>query len=841
MALPTTIKTGAIDLKAYSPPFISSGGNVYVALVDAVAGGDLHIYKATDPTSSFTIQDDSNRPTLVQTGGVGSVFQVSDVLHIITMEATPNEIHYHTFNMATDAWAIIDEVVETPTDPSTNSWISISARSDGDIIIVYGGDTDMVMGGKKERVDYARREGGTWTVGVAVDDAGDLHYGNPSIVKGPLTDDMHIMFTRQQDTADPPTIWDEIIGKTLDPSNTLSTAVVDSTQNVNLLALQNSVVWEDGSNQRIGGVFGTDSFDSVFFERAVEDGSDDISSLATTTISDGTNDGFVNGELCIATCAELDDEIHVLYSGGGGTGSDQDIYYVKSTNAVATTWSTPVEELDAVTCNSISANIYVRGSDTVLSYSYRDGTDLKYNEKVLIEGTLDISPTGITSAEAFGATNVQSDQTLTLTGIASVEAFGTALITLKLLPTGIATGEAFGTAVLTNIADISPASIASAEAFGATVVTTGAVDVSPAGIASAEAFGAAVVDLILFPTGIASAEAFGTTTVDLILFLTGIASAEAFGTTLIEVSGTQNLSPAGIISSEAFGTALFTIDIPVGSISSAEVFGTTVVTTGVVDISPTGISSGEVVPSPTVTKDLTVAPNAIVSAEAFGTTIVAGPITVPSISSAEAFGAHTVSPGVVDISPTGIASLEAFGNPDIDLILSIPSIASGEAFGTAAITSLAFITLAGNSIASAEAIGDLTLTTTNDIISTGISSGEAIGNLILISTNAISPAGIVSSEAFGTAVVALLQTVSPAGIVSAEAFGTANFKFDQTISLTGIASEEAFGLTDVNFFQAQQRVTWNLRFRETVWVLTRNPEPFFPDILVIANPTIKVK
>ncbi len=98
---------------------------------------------------------------------------------------------------------------------------------------------------------------------------------------------------------------------------------------------------------------------------------------------------FPNGAVTLLSNAELNGDLHVLYSGGGTTGVDQDLYYLTSTNN-GTDWDTETEEIDAITVNFISANIYVRGSDTVMAYVYDDAGTQKYNEKVLISGAVDL-------------------------------------------------------------------------------------------------------------------------------------------------------------------------------------------------------------------------------------------------------------------------------------------------------------------------------------------------------------------------------------------------------------------------------------------------------------------
>ena len=61
--------------------------------------------------------------------------------------------------------------------------------------------------------------------------------------------------------------------------------------------------------------------------------------------------------------------------------SSQDLF--SDSNNDSAGWGTDTEELDAVTINNITSNVYQRGSDIVLAYVYDDAATIKYNEKVL--------------------------------------------------------------------------------------------------------------------------------------------------------------------------------------------------------------------------------------------------------------------------------------------------------------------------------------------------------------------------------------------------------------------------------------------------------------------------
>ena len=385
--LPTTIISSG-DIAGYNPPFKSSGGDFYA--IRKTNSASLDAYKTSDPTTdSWTAQDTTNNPTELNAYIRISVVQKGDVLHIATsrgIDGTAIIYEYHEFDMSADTWATTEEDIENITNAPTLSWISIAVRSDDDVIVYYNGNTVRVQGKQRERVYYARREGGTWTTGIALDAGGSIHYGNPNVVKGPLTDDMHSIWQTTSNSATPPTAWTGVEARTLDPSNNLSTKVTDTLDTESaLLGMQNAVSYDDSGIQRMlfAGISGASGRPRIYIS-ATEDGSDDIS-IGTTVSDTAGDDGFVNGEAGICSIAELDGVLHQFYSGGGTDGVDQDLFYTTSTDDGAT-WSTPTVELSGVTINFISATIYVRGIDTVLAYVYDDGGVQKYNEKVLIAG-----------------------------------------------------------------------------------------------------------------------------------------------------------------------------------------------------------------------------------------------------------------------------------------------------------------------------------------------------------------------------------------------------------------------------------------------------------------------
>lgn len=385
MALPTTI-VSSVGHAGHHPPFKSSGGAFYVVVTNPLGSNIIDVFKATDPTDSWTVQDAADNPINVPiASGALAAVQDGDKIHIATIGGGANKKpSYHLFNMATDNWDVTEEEIEAnfPQNP-TNPWISIAVRSDGDVVVVYAGDTDQDMGGKKERVDVNIRTVTTWGGPVALDAAGDIHYGNPNCVLG-TNDFVHCVFHKTSNTADPPTVWLDTHGRSLDPADdTLSTVVTSTESGNSLLSMQNLVTYDDAGTQRIAIQSGNSGSDLVAIQMS-EDANDELQ------IDGGHIETLVpelhhEGKVSTLSVAELSGDLHLLYSGGGTAGVDEDLYYTKSTDD-GVNWDTPTEEIDAITVNFISANIYVRGSDTVMAYVYDDGGVQKYNEKVLIAG-----------------------------------------------------------------------------------------------------------------------------------------------------------------------------------------------------------------------------------------------------------------------------------------------------------------------------------------------------------------------------------------------------------------------------------------------------------------------
>ncbi len=362
MTLPITIASD-IGRPGHHPPIKTSGGSFY-ALIREPVSDYFSIYKADsdDPTSGWTEVDSGNRPSTVFV--LGAWVLDGDIIHIAAVGggASPG-YEYLQFNTSTDLWvtgafAEIDAVTDQP----DQFWISIAVRSDGDVVVAYAGVTDAEMGNDKERVDVNIRTSGTWGGPVALDAGGDKHYGNPNCVLG-TNDFVHCVWQRTDSPLnDPPVSWDIIEGRSVDPSDdSLSTTELTSEgAGTNpLIGIPNIVTYDDSGTQRIG-ISGFASILELDTTLATEV-SNDID-LAADGIHEAISPQVrITNEFVRTTFAALDVDIHCFYSGGGAAGVDLDLYYMTSTDD-GNSWSAPTEELDGVTVNFISADIYAKGT-----------------------------------------------------------------------------------------------------------------------------------------------------------------------------------------------------------------------------------------------------------------------------------------------------------------------------------------------------------------------------------------------------------------------------------------------------------------------------------------------
>lgn len=381
MAFPNTIIATA-SIKGNQPIIKSSAGNFYAVTRDATS--DPEVLKVTDlENGTFVAQDTGNTPATTLNGM--SIRHKGDKIHIVHW--TTDVLSYSCFDMATDLWVglptLFVEVVDTWTTNPVFPWADIDIRDNGDIVIVGSGDPDSIKGGDKERVDYwISTDGGeSFSTATALGvDADDVHDGNPIIIKGALTDDMHIVWQHTANTDDPPTAWTDVHMRTLSPSNVLSALAKSLSHTAGaMLGFQQMVAYEDAGTQRMAWLSASPTIGEMF--RTTEDGSDDIQAPTVVEAMSATAQPFINGEAGIFGLVEEAGVLYALYS---NSDDSQDIWYITSTDDGATI-STEVQELDAVTCNYLSVSILEVNEKMSLVYKFDDGGNTKVHLKVLAQ------------------------------------------------------------------------------------------------------------------------------------------------------------------------------------------------------------------------------------------------------------------------------------------------------------------------------------------------------------------------------------------------------------------------------------------------------------------------
>ena len=357
MALPTTISDVSFpDQNYFVGPFKSSAGVFYTVLRVATAPSSLKVFKATDPTDSFPSSYIWN---------VGSnvislwSYQVADVLHVVAQTAAFN-VYYRTFNMATDTWGT-EETIETIASTGDTSPIacSVAVRDDGDVVVLYQGGWDKIMGTNYGRVDYARKEGGSWTVAqdVTADTGTGVHYYAGVVVKG-ASDRMHFFFEKGTSVATHRSLASD---NTLDTKIEYDTTVETSTNYVHVPGVSYvdtvrkvRVPYRDNS-----GKLSIAKFDSG------------ANPTITTDVDASDVSTYTPNSFPAACLANDGTTLHLTYAHT----TLQWLYHDKNSGSG---WGTDTQLL-AVTINRISSNVYDRQGQK-LAYVYDDGGTVKYNE-----------------------------------------------------------------------------------------------------------------------------------------------------------------------------------------------------------------------------------------------------------------------------------------------------------------------------------------------------------------------------------------------------------------------------------------------------------------------------
>lgn len=276
-------------------------------------------------------------------------------IHIAIVE-DEGRILYSKFSTSTDTWTIDREVViGEQSNLSPQRSVSISVRSDGDVIILY-----TKSDGSNDRVSYARREGSTWTRDVQVDNAGSEDWYGGVVVRG-SSDRMHFFFKNNTNQ--------DAFQRSLTSANALETFPSAGDTDVNTSTdhiFCPGMSYDDGGTQRIrcpykdqlGGRMSYAEFDSA-----------DAPGAFTVNLDVIDNGVKVVSETSVSCSASDGTDEYTIYS----RSVNDDLFLDKN--------DTPdTEVLGSVTGNRISCNVY-DNSGTKLAYVWLDATTVKYGEE----------------------------------------------------------------------------------------------------------------------------------------------------------------------------------------------------------------------------------------------------------------------------------------------------------------------------------------------------------------------------------------------------------------------------------------------------------------------------
>ena len=348
MALPVTLTSATLGAQnSYHGPFRSSAGKYYAITISPTATDQIAAWMATDPTTSFAVQDASAEPDTAASA-IQSLwtYQKDDILYIAVQTAV-DDVYHAQFDMAsgTDgAWVeittnntedlVVDLLSETQADAVS---IAVRGGASGEIVIAYQANpsTNKDMGGSFEQVAYAVSTdsgvGATWSINNdSTDDqsvgdishVGETDFVGPVIVMGTGTlgsERIHFFF--QDDTND------DAYQRTLSGADALETfpsAFDDTLPTVSLYLFGRGVLLDD----------------TVYCPYIDLDGQIDIASFvsadapvisleATASDSDtirGMSLALDGSDIHLTYVENTDDDVHSAVNTGSGFGTDVELF-----------------------------------------------------------------------------------------------------------------------------------------------------------------------------------------------------------------------------------------------------------------------------------------------------------------------------------------------------------------------------------------------------------------------------------------------------------------------------------------------------------------------------------
>lgn len=374
MAFPTTVTTDGRMEFGFAGPFVGSNGNVYCVVVDDDRF-DIRALRGVDPSTAFS----AVATDIVIGAGIDLIQYISgkqhgDNIHVLTKNsegADPVDIRYHVFNMASETWTISNEMVKTNMLNANSNvgflcGIDLAVKSDGSsVYAIYNGPFETVATVQQDRVHFARRIAGTWSVDIALSTAGAATtFVGGRAIRG-SADAIHFFF------ADYPNF--DLYARTLTDAGSLEpTASIGSPLSVSMDDAERSFL-NIGAFVTATGVVSLpvyNSFETLHTVRAVSSNTPAWSVSADIT---GARGVLTNPIRWVASHAVDGNRLYTVF-----IDTANDIYYTSNDGGA---WTTPVL-LQTGSASAVAANVYTRSSALVLGVLYHD-TNIVYTELTL--------------------------------------------------------------------------------------------------------------------------------------------------------------------------------------------------------------------------------------------------------------------------------------------------------------------------------------------------------------------------------------------------------------------------------------------------------------------------
>lgn len=378
-----------------APPFLASSGRIYVV---GMAGNNSNtIQVRRTGTSDTTFANSLSWSPDGTTVHAYDVFQRGDILDIVAVVDSSGApvIYYRELTLAaSDSWGTAQSFTPSVTNNPLYHKALIAAQADGDLIVVYHGDSNKVKGTNYQRAffQYSQNGGSTWSggTGTAILDPGSVEDSISLGTQLAITsgDRVHVFGSR----SDGNLIHQSIESGLTTGTNQVAATDCETWSSTTALweDVGEAVVYMDGATEKVAVVFREEDRDTG--EVFATTGSAPSWTAQTVTTWDNYWGGTYTGSLSnlfgaslaySSTTTEEAEEITCLLP--EHTSGD---YYIQWRDADnSSSWgSTFLDESD-VDSRRVRSRAMQRGGSNIVAYTCWSGgavfTDIEYKEVFL--------------------------------------------------------------------------------------------------------------------------------------------------------------------------------------------------------------------------------------------------------------------------------------------------------------------------------------------------------------------------------------------------------------------------------------------------------------------------